>query len=235
MNYTVAGFTDIGKRDRQEDSILYEELTVNQKSVVVAAVADGIGGLMRGEVAGGYVIERIFALLFEKITGLAAINASMPKIVQCIKQCLFEMAKEFEDFSKENGIMLGSTLSLLVIVEREYAIVHIGDSKIYLMKKKRVVDITPIHRNEDGSLNRCIGSFGYFDPYIKRGRIRRNMGFLLCSDGFWQKGREDLKILNTVDIKTEEQISKRLVTIASKVKQKRENDNISALFLVVKR
>lgn len=52
----VAGYSIIGDRDSQQDSMRYEQ----KNGVLLASVCDGMGGMQGGELASRQAIETIF-------------------------------------------------------------------------------------------------------------------------------------------------------------------------------
>ena len=59
MRFTSEVYWDKGERILNEDSISLQEVRVKGEKVVFAVVCDGIGGLDYGEVASGFVTERM--------------------------------------------------------------------------------------------------------------------------------------------------------------------------------
>ena len=59
MRFTSEVYWDKGERILNEDSISLQEVRVKGEKVVFAVICDGIGGLDYGEVASGFVTERM--------------------------------------------------------------------------------------------------------------------------------------------------------------------------------
>lgn len=88
-------------------------------------------------------------------------------------------------------------MSALLIVRGRYYIAHIGDSRIYEIRRRklhgrshRVIPLTRDDKNEQGQLLRCLGVSGEDAARFTCGRIRRRSGFLLCTDGFYYVGEK---------------------------------------------
>ena len=97
--------------------------------------------------------------------------------------------------------------------------------------------MTEDHRGEGNILTRCMGSFPMSEVDVRFGRYHKKTGFLLCSDGFWGRAAEELlrEMLDPSEILTEEQIQKRLSEIGSYGMRQGERDNLSAIYVLLKR
>ncbi len=125
MNIDFYGETHVGTvRKKNEDSFLAIKLEDNK---FLFAVADGMGGYEKGDVAGKIAIDE--SEKFFK-TGFNSFNEE-------VKKLFFSINKKIINYSKENSIKkIGTTLSILYIEKDKYFIAHIGDSKIYRISKK---------------------------------------------------------------------------------------------------
>lgn len=236
MDYISGAYWDVGERPRQEDSVFFEQKRFKNKRLIMAVLADGIGGLSEGETASGYIIEKMAEVLNNEITELFAEGKSIFAHKKVILRRLYLISKELKEYASVKGIKLGSTMSLILITGRIYLIVHVGDSYIlrirkrFLSSKVSVKVLSPLHVNPDGSLNKCVGSFDYYEPFTKVGFVFKNTGFLLSSDGFIKKSLKDAAILIPAEINREVSIERRLYELARKSKEEGERDNMSALY-----
>ena len=236
MDYISGAYWDVGERPRQEDSVFFEQKRFKNKRLIMAVLADGIGGLSEGETASGYIIEKMAEVLNNEITELFAEGKSIFAHKKVILRRLYLISKELKEYASVKGIKLGSTMSLILITGRIYLIVHVGDSYIlrirkrFLSSKVSVKVLSPLHVNPDGSLNKCVGSFDYYEPFTKVGFVFKNTGFLLSSDGFIKKCLKDAAILIPAEINREVSIERRLYELARKSKEEGERDNMSALY-----
>ena len=231
MDYITSAYWDIGGRNNNEDSLVIQQGYIGRKGIFLGAVADGIGGLEDGEVASGFLIERLVEVLFQEIKEAVNKNASIGCIKRLFLQKIYETHNEVLDYSNGRNKFMGTTLSMLFIIENKYLIVNIGDSAIYKFRRHRGKRVTPAHINSDGSLNRCIGSGQFKRPYVKVGRMMRNTGFLICSDGFHKRDIPKGAVFAPKEIIVETQIEKRLMECARKVRFLGEGDNISAIYI----
>ena len=67
----MSGFYwDSGKKEINQDSVLVEQVNTGKGRILLAAVSDGIGGLPAGEVASGFLMERLQQHFYEEILPL---------------------------------------------------------------------------------------------------------------------------------------------------------------------
>ena len=136
----VGAATDAGNvRDRNEDFIYVPEQTAAEQSdVVILALADGMGGYERGEVASKIAIDT----LLSKFNG-----AEVDDPVLLLKQAYREANKSiFDDGSSkgEHNIM-GTTMVAAIIQNDDLTIGNVGDSRAYLMRAGRLNQVTSDH------------------------------------------------------------------------------------------
>lgn len=126
MNVSVGVATDIGQvREGNEDSYL-----------VVAplyAVADGMGGHRGGEVASSLALETV-QRLFERRQG------SLADQVAQANRAVYDRSQSDRSVSG-----MGTTLTAALIDENKVHLVHVGDSRAYLLRDGRLRQLTEDH------------------------------------------------------------------------------------------
>ena len=126
MNVRVGAATDIGQvREGNEDSYL-----------VVAplyAVADGMGGHRGGEVASSLALETV-QQLFERQEG------SLADQVSRANRAVYDRSQSDRSVSG-----MGTTLTAALIDENKVHLVHVGDSRAYLVRDGALTQLTEDH------------------------------------------------------------------------------------------
>ncbi|MGW7351394.1 Stp1/IreP family PP2C-type Ser/Thr phosphatase [Streptomyces sp. NPDC054784] len=159
------------------------------------AVADGMGGQAAGEVASSEVISTIVQL-DEDIPG-SDILTSLGSAVQRANDQLRVMVEE--DPQLEG---MGTTLTALLWTGQRLGLVHVGDSRAYLLRDGRLSQITQDHTwvqrlvdegritEEEATthpqrslLMRALGSGDHVEPDLSIREVRAGDRYLLCSDG----------------------------------------------------
>lgn len=226
-------YWDKGRRDTNQDSILFEQVYTKRGRVVLAAVSDGIGGLPEGETASGFILEKLLQNFYHQLLFMIGKGKSRSCLRRSFLRCFFETNRMLNRYAKSKDIRLGATVSVLLLFRERYLIAHLGDSRIYRVDQKgNVKQLTEDHSLGRNALTKCLGSFSYQCPDIYEGRIRGKNGFLLCSDGFCHYLSADMmsELLHPEEIEEEEQIEKRLREIAGYELKQGEQDNMSALY-----
>lgn len=227
-------YWDKGGRRQNQDSVALQQMITRKGRVCLAVISDGIGGLQEGELASGYIIEKLIENLYGKLLALADRGRGRRLLQRCLQRCFYEINAELRRYGRTNNIQLGATVSLLFIWKRQYLIFHLGDSRIYCCKRKSMTQLTRDHSDRGGRLMKCIGSFPFQQPDIRFGKIHGKQGFLLCTDGFYRSFEATVsEVLQPKEILTESQIERRLRELAVLAGRKGEQDNLSAIYVVV--
>jgi len=234
--FISSAYWDTGGRKTNEDSLILKINNTFCGRILYAAVADGIGSLDEGETASGYILESLAKDMETRIIPELLRGKSFGYIKKQILKLFYCTSEKYSEYAALKKLSLGSTISFILIFKRKYLIFHLGDSAIIQIKRNHLFGrniikrLTPLHRNPDGSLSHCIGSFEFQQPFVKGGRVHNNVGFLVCSDGFLKKTVNLADILSPGDIATEEQVKMRLQQVGRKLKDLGVRDNISALY-----
>lgn len=196
MQWDAVGLTDCGlRRPQNEDSFLCLQ------EPGVFAVADGMGGHAAGEVASGIAAA---------IVGAAAPTLPLTSGGRPLDRALVQMVRSANAAIRAHSLTepttsgMGTTLSVLALLpERgEYRVAHIGDSRVYRLRRDKLRQLTIDHTLvqqmvEDGDLTpeqarrhrlsnivtRSLGIYEAVDADVVRGRVDPGDLFMLCSDG----------------------------------------------------
>lgn len=218
-----------GARERNEDSLAFWQMRKGKKQQVLAVICDGIGGLSEGEQASSYVVRQLANWFMSEGYKLKPIKQK-----KMIQQLCFQIHEELQNYGKEKGIRLGTTVTIVLMNPRKIAWFHIGDCRLYLMREKKVRKLTEEHHDCKGNLNRAIGVGKWYQPVMGSKRIRKKDKFLLCTDGFYRNlDMEELRIWGKRKVEDGTQADRMLRQIFQKKIAAGEKDNISALYFGV--
>lgn len=223
-----------GRRLYNQDSVTLQQVMTGRGRVLLVAVSDGIGGLDCGEIASGYILERIVHTFYQQLLPLIYKRKGKIPLKKCMIRCFYGINQDLNRYARDREIRLGATISLLLIWKRRYMLFHLGDSRIYLCKRQKIKQLTKDHGSGKG-LAKCLGSFGFQYPDMRFGHIIGECGLLLCTDGFYKKMDKKMaaEVLCPGDIKEELQISRRIRTLGESVLEAGEQDNCSAVYVKV--
>ncbi len=205
--------TDIGKiREKNEDNVLISS------DLGLGMVADGMGGHSAGEIASNIAVsvlaESVRKINQKKITVpatfLPTLNPSERKLLMAANlanEAIFTTAQSANAYR-----MMGTTLTSVLIENDIATAVHVGDSRLYLLRNNRFIQITTDHslameHVRRGLLTKEEANHSRIQNVLTRSMgIKRNIEFdllrfplkvndvlLLCSDGLY-KGLSDEQI-----------------------------------------
>ena len=228
MKISAGAYWDAGARSLNEDSVLLQIVHSKKRTIIMALIADGIGGLDEGHTASGYVCEVFNERLYNEMDSW---GRGYRVIKRSVLRALYDIAEDLRTYADNKGIRLGSTATLLLITGRRYLLFHLGDCMAYECTGDRLKSINSVHSNSPGSVSRCVGSFPYMDPDVYSGWIKRKTGFLLASDGFYSMMDKDPYLFDPAKLSTDELIEKRLFEIGSLIRKRGQKDNASAIYI----
>lgn len=128
------------KREINEDRHMVTSYRIQKDStpVVLAIVADGIGGHQAGEVASEITVETIVEAVMEE--GVKDPIKTLRSAVLSAGVSVFDVAQQSSDF-----FGMGSTAAIACVVGERLYTTHVGDSRIYLYRQRRLRQITRDH------------------------------------------------------------------------------------------
>lgn len=251
MNYLSSSYTDIGiKKQTNQDSLIIKVAKTSQHNVCLAAVCDGMGGLAKGELASATLIRAIDNWFINELS--KNINDdNYENIKKQINSFILSENGKIDNYGKKIGATLGTTLTMILLIDDRYLIVNVGDSRVYQITEKieqltkdqtlvaRDVErgiITPEQALNDSRRNvllQCIGASRIVNPEIIEGFASANTIFLICSDGFRHEISHDEMViaLSPNKFTNEKQMTLATAELVNLCKKRNETDNISAILI----
>ena len=236
--------TDTGRREHNEDSHFYFSKDDKKGIIAICAVADGAGGLEKGELASGTTIALLSDWAHESWEEFLEITSDELKNLICDK--ILDVHDHLKCLRDERGInTFGTTLTLLFIVRNMYIIAQVGDSRAYLYRDQKIKQITKDQTkaqmkkdqgiiltgkeliDSERTIWQCLGS-GSVMPHFYEGILPEEYMFLLCSDGVSNCLSEaDLQI----EIEKKSEISTKVIlrNIFAKAQKRGETDNMTGI------
>jgi protein phosphatase len=127
LHFRAALATDVGLiRAKNEDSAFAGDRLI--------LVADGMGGMPAGEFASDIVVRRMSEL--DGYEGDKPIDA----LVTAVEEANEEIATAAEADPERLG--MGTTVTAMLAFEDQIALVHVGDSRAYLLRDGELVQVT---------------------------------------------------------------------------------------------
>ncbi|HSQ66372.1 MAG TPA: Stp1/IreP family PP2C-type Ser/Thr phosphatase [Polyangiaceae bacterium] len=219
IKLAVAAKTDVGKvRTNNEDAFVVADLNrgdpVNVESSpgdfdvvergVLMAVSDGMGGEQAGEVASALVVETLRKAMAEDAPESEESNSAITKAIEA---AVIKANEEVFAAAKDPGKRgMGATLTAVYIQRDTAYIAEIGDSRAYLIRGRRVRQMTKDQSfvqllldsgaiSEEEAKNyphkniilQAIGQQKVLNTAVGKLELRRGDRLILCSDGLSNK------------------------------------------------
>jgi serine/threonine protein phosphatase PrpC len=244
MHYqvSVTCLSDIGLiRQNNEDAL---KLLKDEQFYVIA---DGMGGHQAGEVASREAIERLCALFQQRFDFS---QKDITHAEELIKGMIQEVNGMVYRISRESPELRGMVTTLCCIYLHPEGLIygHVGDSRIYRLRKEKLELLTQDHSLlreliDQGQLTeeqagdflykniitRAIGTEPYVEPSVAHSSLEPGDKIILCTDGLTDLLSFD-EIQETILKNPDEDVVKLLV---KKAKQKGGNDNITVILVDV--
>ena len=187
-------------RKNNEDYCMGEIIQTEDDCIGIFALADGMGGHKKGEVASKIAVESIIDFLKENISQSGGIK--MDYLDDIIKQGYNYAnkkiyAKALEDNSCEG---MGTTLVVAVIYKNDVIIANVGDSRGYLLHNDDFRKITKDHSVVEELVNANLITEEEARRHPRRNQITRAMGAeeIIIVDIFREKlEKDDILLLAT--------------------------------------
>jgi protein phosphatase len=209
------------------------------------ALADGVGGQDRGEVASRAAVEHLLAG-FRRLTSGDSLNSALPKLIQAANTHVFETAAAVGP----GGSSMATTIVACALRFDRAIVCHAGDSRCYLIRQGKARQITRDHTvtneqvllglmtareaSEAGSrnlLSRSLGNEMFVSVETNEHTMHKGDVLLLCSDGLHGSVKEDDMVRSLETASDLETAAKELVSIA---KERDGSDNISVQLIRIR-
>ena len=191
--------TDIGKvREINQDYYYTSEENSIPKLCILA---DGMGGYKGGEVASKLAVDSARKYIENNFSNNFSEKEEILKLignaVEYANMVVYEKSKEVQELEG-----MGTTLEVCLIYNNKAYIGHVGDSRIYRIRKDVIRKLTKDHsyvqqlvedkkitREEakihpkKNMLKRALGCRIYVEQDLREKKIKKGDIFIMCSDG----------------------------------------------------
>lgn len=237
----ISNLSDIGKVRKANEDYFGAYTCANGNLIIVC---DGMGGYKGGAIASHIAVDTIKAH-FDNLTGkffeVDELKNALIKADLAIKN----KAKEDKELSE-----MGSTVVVLFIKEGQAFTAHIGDSRIYMIRGKKIHMLTKDHslvqqlveagiitaeaakeHPQKNIITRSLGADDSGEPEVAQPfQTFKNDKYILCSDGLTGY-LEDDEILQIVNVNPIQDACRILIDTAN---ERGGKDNITVQIVEVK-
>ncbi|MBR3306715.1 MAG: hypothetical protein IKI75_05620 [Lachnospiraceae bacterium] len=226
-----AALHDRGPGEKNQDSMALHRMETRAGEVTMAAVCDGLGGEQCGELASGYLVERLSIWFYDELPESLKGGFSKSRIRRSLQRELFRTHGQLREYGLDRMLRCGTTMTLFLSVGNRYLLFSCGDSTVFSLR--RGIKELILRDGDERGVKRCIGIGSFFPPHMSSGRIHGDSAFLLSSDGLLKKLKEgDIqRAMSPGLIKRREEAQRALSGLARAARSRGEKDDISALYL----
>lgn len=188
ITLTWAGATDTGRRrDNNQDAFLAD--------FPLFVVADGMGGHAGGEIASQSTIERLKTVVDSGEVTTEAIEEALERAVE-------DIAAHPDTTDEGTGTTLTGVFFDVIDGDPRWVSLNIGDSRVYLLREQRLVQVTTDHsvvqelissgrlspEEAEGHpysnvITRAVGASELLPPDYLGIEVQDGDRFVICSDG----------------------------------------------------
>lgn len=250
MAFQVAYHTDIGiKKKTNQDGLLLKTARTPEGEIGLFVICDGMGGLSHGELASATVIRGMSDWFDRDLPELLEEGNIDKEVPVKLEERVRELNQKILEYGEVSNIKLGTTITALLILHKQYYIVQIGDSRAYSINDKLIKlteDQTLVERElQRGNITaeqaridprrnvllQCVGATKDINVVITSGEVQAGTMYMLCTDGFYHeiKDEEMLANLNPQHFTEEKHMKTKLIELVELAKERQETDNISIL------
>ena len=192
-----AGLSHIGKvREENEDTFLIDP------ELGLFIVSDGMGGHRGGEIASKIVTEDLPVMIE---VGLDKLKVGTPAAIRILlKKAIREQSRQLNlEQNSETGYKdMGATLVVALLRKGRSYIANLGDSRIYRLRNRRLVQLTKDHsvvselldkgkikpeeaenHEAQGVITHYVGMEDKARPHVRSFQLKKDDRLLLCTDG----------------------------------------------------
>lgn len=250
MNFIISATTDIGlTKSTNQDSYNVRVFSTKQGKVVLAVLCDGMGGLSKGEVASASLVNAFCKWADNRLPILCENEITDADIRSDWVGIATEYNEKIGAYGASCGISMGTTVTAMLLTEKRYYIMNVGDTRAYeiadaitvLTKDQTVVarevelgNITleeAEHDSRRSVLLQCVGASDEVYPDMFFGNTKLNAVYMLCSDGFRHEITEGeiYQYLNPNVMFDADGMKQNMDALIDLNKQRQERDNISVV------
>jgi len=243
MKLEVSTMTDPGRQRGYNEDNVWAQIYTNSEGDAIGLfiVCDGMGGHLGGKYASYWAIEAVkqeLANLFCPGDPRATLLLPRKEVDAALEEISItreSASKEIEDLivnavekanlvvyeyaqqNPEKAADAGTTLTMAVVHGNQAIFANVGDSRTYILRKKKLRQITREH-----SLVACLDASGQLEPeevftHPQRNMIFRSLGqkrklqidifketlqagdqLLFCSDGLWEMVQDESIMANLI-------------------------------------
>lgn len=200
MEFIYGGSSEIGMmREKNQDSLYIRTGSYFNKKFCLAIICDGVGSLQDSELAGIIGIQALDIWFEKNLNSVTTLFKTNYQLIRSLEQKIYQINRRIVNLAIVQNLKIGSTLSVLFIINRKYYLFHAGDTRVYkindhieqlskdhTLTQHYIVDGI-IVKKKSNVLTKTFGYKSKLELFTKRGDVSIGDFFLLCTDGIYEK------------------------------------------------
>lgn len=236
--------SDVGRRRNTNQD--YASVFTNQEGIKLAILADGMGGHRAGDIASQMAVLNLGNAWEEQdLTDDEKIAQWFIQAIQEENALIYQRGQEQPEY---NG--MGTTIVAAALSEERFTIAHVGDSRAYLIRDGKIIQLTEDHSlvnelvksgeiSEEMAVNhprkniltRSVGMPGTVEVDVSTYIWQLKDRILLCSDGLTNMLSEEM--IETI-VNQEGTLSDKVTELINQANEAGGADNITVLLIEFK-
>ncbi|WP_142427507.1 Stp1/IreP family PP2C-type Ser/Thr phosphatase [Enterococcus durans] len=236
--------SDVGRRRNTNQD--YASVFTNQEGIKLAILADGMGGHRAGDIASQMAVLNLGNAWEEQdLTDDEKIAQWFIQEIQEENALIYQRGQEQPEY---NG--MGTTIVAAALSEERFTIAHVGDSRAYLIRDGKIIQLTEDHSlvnelvksgeiSEEMAVNhprkniltRSVGMPGTVEVDVSTYIWQLKDRLLLCSDGLTNMLSEEM--IETI-VNQEGTLSDKVTELINQANKAGGADNITVLLIEFK-
>lgn len=246
-NILISGLTDQGLvREHNEDSI------GSEPALGLLVLADGMGGHKGGEVASAIAVDTVLTALKKSLPDIThgqtdertGYSLESMAIEEAIKQANLAIYTASRSNSQYEG--MGTTIVVLLFYDNRVSIAHVGDSRLYRLRERKLEQLTRDHTLLQELVDRGLYTREEARQSLNKNLVTRAVGvnptvevdlledfafpqdiYLLCSDGLTDMINDQLIEDSILNYRSN--LNRVASELINQAKEHGGKDNVSAL------
>jgi serine/threonine protein phosphatase PrpC len=250
-HYGVATHSGWFRMVNEDKSLLRIGTTDSGEPYAVAVIADGMGGSGDGSLASDIALDAVKQWLDEQVPPLLKTKNVWTSLSVSAERLFHHVNNLLIKHGEYAGLQIGTTLSLIFLLNEMYFICHIGDCRIYKVNRKhhlkqlsldqswaseqirkgRLSKLQILRHPKRSVLLQSLGMHKQIEVMKRFGFYNEHSLFMLCSDGFYNRlpdhGMERFFRASGEP----EDLQQLCDTLVDKALENRSKDNVSVILL----
>ncbi|ORU90458.1 MAG: protein kinase [Cycloclasticus sp. symbiont of Poecilosclerida sp. M] len=219
-------YSDKGVKEENQDSygmLLPESPVLEQKGISIV-IADGVSGCDHGKLASESCVKSLLSDYYCTPDSWT-VKTSVQKVLLATNRWMLGMAQQGGDHYKG----LATTMSALIVKSSTVHLFHIGDTRIYRIRNKKLELLTKDHRfwvsKDKNYLTRAMGIDLHLDIDYSNFLLEEGDAFLLTTDGVHEFVSDAVMLNRVVD--NANNLDRAAREITALAMQKGSDDNVT--------